>query len=148
MNLLGTLAMAQVAIPHLQQTKGSLVLMSSSAAFYGLPEFSTYSASKAGVLSFAQALRFEQEQYGVHIGVVCPMAVDTPMVTPEHWENARLYPSTGYAHTAEDVAHAIQRGIQKRDFMIWANLRSRFLFWLSRYFSFLSHRVVRYLWLR
>lgn len=77
-NLFGTLNVAHAALPHLRQTSGSLVMLASASAFYGTPEYAAYSAAKAGVLSFAQSLRVEYPD--VHIGVVCPLFVSSPML--------------------------------------------------------------------
>ena len=62
--------MAYTAIPYLQASQGSLIMMASTSAFYGPPELATYGATKAGVLGFAQALQLECEPAGIHVGVV------------------------------------------------------------------------------
>lgn len=143
-NLGGTLNVAHAALPYLKAGRGSLVLMASTSAFYGPPEFGTYAATKAGVLALAQALRLELERDGVHVGVVCPFFVQTPMI--EAGQKTKLYGRFGVAHTAEDVAAAIVRGLEKRRFMIWPSYNPAFFHWLSHIAYPLSHQFMRFFW--
>jgi len=143
-NLTGTINMAYAAIPHLKQSKGSLIMMSSTSAFYGPPEFAAYGATKAGVLGLAQALRVELEPAGVHVGVVCPFFVQTPMI--DEGEKTKLYGRFGVAHTPEQVAQAIVKGMTKRKFMIWPSRNPAFFHWLSHLGYPLSHRFMRWFW--
>jgi short-subunit dehydrogenase len=143
-NLIGALNVAYAALPCLKASRGSLVLMASTSAFYGPPEFAIYGATKAGVLGMAQALRLELEPDGVHVGVVCPFFVDTPMI--REGEKTRLYGRFGTAHTPDEVAQAIVTGIQKRKFMIWPSRNPAFFHWLSHYGYPLSHVMMRWFW--
>lgn len=144
-NLTGSILVANAAAPHLQQTRGSLVFLASVSAFYGPPEFATYGASKAGVLALAQALRLELEPKGVHVGVVCPFFVATPMITP-NVRQADMFRHFGTSHTAVEVAHSILQGIGRRHFMIWPNAYPVLFHWLSHTFYPFRHFLMRLLW--
>lgn len=130
-NLLGSVHVAYAAVPHLRGTRGSLILLASASALYGTPEYASYGASKAGVLSLAQAVRVEEERAGVHVGVVIPSYVDTPM-NSAHNPGMKLYERFGVAHTADDVAMVIiQHGLVRRKFHIWPSLQPRLLYYLG-----------------
>jgi NAD(P)-dependent dehydrogenase (short-subunit alcohol dehydrogenase family) len=145
-NLFGTLLMAHAALPYLRASHGSLILMCSVAAFHGPPEYSSYGASKAGVLTFAQALRVELAGTGVHVGVVSPNSVNTPMLDA-HNRQSRFNRRLGIPHTADDVAKVILAGIAQRRFMIWPSQQPRLIFWLSRVLNPpLSHAVMLRVW--
>ena len=59
-DLSGTVSSVQAALPWLAQRKGStVVLFSSMAAFHGVPGFAAYSAVKAAIRVFADAMRLE-----------------------------------------------------------------------------------------
>ncbi|MBW4440428.1 MAG: SDR family oxidoreductase [Plectolyngbya sp. WJT66-NPBG17] len=58
--------------PMRQQRSGSIVNLASVAAFQTMPYFSIYSATKAFVLSFSEALWAENQKYNVHVLAVCP----------------------------------------------------------------------------
>jgi short-subunit dehydrogenase len=133
-NLLGTVTTAYALLPHLRQTAGSLVMIASVSAFAGSPEYATYGASKAGVLSFAEALRIE-ERHRVHIGVVFPLFVATPMLAGYNGQTRLIRSRSIFFDTQppEAIAPAILNGIARRQFMIFPGWRTRLLFLMSRY---------------
>jgi len=145
-NLNGSIVVAFTAVPYLRQSKGSLIFLASSSAFYGPPEFAAYGASKAGVLSLAQSLRLELEDAGVHVGVLCPLFVSSPMV--EDFRDSGMYNGLGAAHTPEEVAQAIIKGLEKRKFMIWSGANDAVFYTISHFFYPLRHRVMKFLWRR
>jgi short-subunit dehydrogenase len=140
-NLGGTITIAYMALPYLKQSGGSLVLLASSSAFYGTPEYAAYGAAKAGVLSLAQALRLELSGSGVHIGVVSPLFVATPMLQGYNAHTHMIRSRSPFFDTLppEAVASAIVGGIMRRQFMIFPGWRPRLLFWVSRYASMAMH---------
>jgi NAD(P)-dependent dehydrogenase (short-subunit alcohol dehydrogenase family) len=142
-NLFGTVLVAQTAVAALRATRGSLVLLSSISAFYGPPEFAAYGATKAGVLGFAQAIRLELEQSGIHVGVVCPFFVATPLI---EGQQTRLFKRFGVAHTPEAVAQSILNGIRRRRFMIWTGAQPAIFHWLSHAGYPLRHLFMRLWW--
>jgi short-subunit dehydrogenase len=148
-NVGGTITVAHAALPYLKKTRGSLILLSSVSGFYGAPEFAAYSATKAAVLNFAQALRTELAAAGVHIGVVAPLFVNSPMLQSN--QSAALVSSKSplnHIYTPEQVAQAIIRGLEARRFMIFPGVRPRLIYLLSRYFAFLSHSLMSSSWRR
>ncbi|MFO0842650.1 MAG: SDR family oxidoreductase [Gemmataceae bacterium] len=147
-NLAGTAVVAHAVVPHLKRTRGSLVLFGSVSAFHGTPEFAAYAASKAGVLSFAQALRVELEGAGVHVGVFCPHFVETPMIAGENrgarFVNRRSVFVT--RHEPDAMARAVVRGIEARRFLIVPTWRERLIYAISRYGAFLAHGLMKRSW--
>ncbi len=140
-NLLGTLNIAYAALPHLRQSRGSLVMLASSSAFYGPPEYVAYAASKAGVLSIAQSLRIELAGTGVHIGVVSPLFVKTPMIDGYNGNTHLIRSRSPFfdLRPPEAIAPYILNGIARRQFMIFPGWRTRLLYWMSRYGSAIIH---------
>lgn len=59
------------------QPQAYILNISSSAAYQAVPYLSLYAASKAMVLSFSRALRFELRKTSVSVTCVCPGATDT-----------------------------------------------------------------------
>ncbi|MCU0548269.1 MAG: SDR family oxidoreductase [Leptolyngbya sp. Prado105] len=58
--------------PMRQRRSGSIINLASVAAFQSMPYFSIYSATKAFVLSFSEAIWAENRSYGVRVVAVCP----------------------------------------------------------------------------
>jgi NAD(P)-dependent dehydrogenase (short-subunit alcohol dehydrogenase family) len=78
-NFLGTLYATHFALPHIKKSKGSLVAMSSLTGLRGIPSYSLYGATKFAVQGLYDSLRLELGRDGVHVGVVSPGFVDTPL---------------------------------------------------------------------
>ncbi len=78
-NFFGALYCAYWAIPHLKKTQGSLAAITSLTGKRGTPFYAVYGASKFGVQGLFASLRLELAPDGVHVGVVVPGFVDTPL---------------------------------------------------------------------
>jgi NAD(P)-dependent dehydrogenase (short-subunit alcohol dehydrogenase family) len=78
-NFLGTLYATHFALPQIKKTCGSLVAISSLTGKRGIPSYAVYGASKFAIQGLYDALRIELAQDGVHVGVVSPAFVDTPL---------------------------------------------------------------------
>ncbi|MCH7498185.1 MAG: SDR family oxidoreductase [Candidatus Marinimicrobia bacterium] len=76
-NYFGVVYCTHYALPHLQATRGRLVVVTSSAAKTGAPLHSGYAASKHAVHGFFDALRAELLGSGVSITLAVPMFVRT-----------------------------------------------------------------------
>jgi dehydrogenase/reductase SDR family protein 7B len=80
-NFFGTLYITHYALPHVKQSRGSLVALSSLTGVRGIPSYSIYGASKYAVEGLYESLRLELRRDGVHVGVFAPGFVDTPLRT-------------------------------------------------------------------
>lgn len=78
-NFFGTLHPTWHAIPHIKKTRGSLVAVSSLVGKRGTPTYSVYGASKFAVQGLYESLRVELAPEGVHVGIVSPGHVETPL---------------------------------------------------------------------
>lgn len=78
LNILALVDITHKFLPGMRQRRsGSIINLSSVAAFHPIPYFSVYAASKAFVLSFSEALWAENKNYGVRVLAVCPGPTDT-----------------------------------------------------------------------
>lgn len=76
-NLLAAMELSRLLLPQmLQRGSGHIVNMASTAAKKGHPFDSAYSASKAGLLMWSDALRQELLGSGVEVSVICPGYVE------------------------------------------------------------------------
>jgi short-subunit dehydrogenase len=62
-----------------ERGRGQIVLMSSLAEGFPLPMAPTYSATKAGLAMFAEALELRMARHGVGVTLISPGFIDTPM---------------------------------------------------------------------
>ncbi len=61
-----------------ERGKGSILNIASTAGFQPVPRMAVYSATKAFVLTFTEALWAEERRHGIRVLAVCPGATDTP----------------------------------------------------------------------
>ena len=77
-NLYGTVRTVRAFLPHMRASGcGRIVCVSSVAAVYAIPFQAYYSASKAAVNAFADALRNEMTPFGVSVCAVMPGDIAT-----------------------------------------------------------------------
>lgn len=81
-----------------KQGSGKILNVASAGAFQPGPYTSTYFASKAFVLSYSRAIRYEAKKKGVQVCVLCPGATKT------NFFNREGVNTPVNAMTAEDVA--------------------------------------------
>jgi NAD(P)-dependent dehydrogenase (short-subunit alcohol dehydrogenase family) len=79
-NLLGVWRTVRAALPHVTERRGYILVVSSLSAAVHLGLMSAYTAAKAGVEAFADALRHELAAQGTAVGVVYLSFVDTDIV--------------------------------------------------------------------
>jgi NAD(P)-dependent dehydrogenase (short-subunit alcohol dehydrogenase family) len=122
---------------------GHLVNVSSAAGLFGLPWHAAYSASKFGLRGVSEVLRFDLRRHGIGVTLVCPGAVDTPLVETvqivgvdrEHPEMRRLIERfRRHAVTPERVAGAILRGIERDRYLVFTSADIRIAHTLQRAF--------------
>jgi len=106
-NVSGATATLCAVLPRMVERKrGHLVGVSSIAAYRGLPKFAPYSASKAYLSTFLEALRADLRGTGVSVTDVRPGYVRTAMTTNNS--------SMAFSITAEDAAERIWKAIRRR----------------------------------
>ncbi|XP_026214623.1 15-hydroxyprostaglandin dehydrogenase [NAD(+)] [Anabas testudineus] len=93
-NLTSVIKGTYLALEHMSKEYGkeggTIINVSSMAAFMHSPHQPVYTATKHGVIGFTRAIADASSQgdYGVRINVLCPAFVDTPLLdSVEHEDN-------------------------------------------------------------
>lgn len=122
-NYLGMVYGSHIIVQHFfEQGNGHLVNVASGAGLQGFPRMSLYCGTKAGIITFSQALRFELKRRGIFISVALPSSTDTPMIMNELDGPDDAVPGILMAIPlckTGQVARAIFNGIAKKKFMIF-----------------------------
>ena len=108
-NLTAPILLTRTALPALRESgDAAIVNVSSSFGLVGMPFYSVYAATKAGIAHFSEALRRELYGEGVHVMSIYPGATETPMM-----ESNEGGPELGFEYeSAEDVAEALVAGLE------------------------------------
>jgi 3-oxoacyl-[acyl-carrier protein] reductase len=90
------------------QGYGHIINIASLAGIAPIAGIGLYSASKFAVRGFTLALAQELRAFGIKVTVICPDAVETPMLTlQEDYEEAALTFSGSRALTVQDIEEAV-----------------------------------------
>ncbi len=108
-NFKGVVHGCRVAARHMvAQGRGHIVNLSSLAGLAAVPGIGLYSASKHAVRAYSLVLAEELQDSGVAVTVVCPDAIETPMLKlQEDFEEAALTFSGPAPLTVEDISAAV-----------------------------------------
>ncbi|WP_251839169.1 SDR family oxidoreductase [Oceanitalea stevensii] len=123
-NLLGTVAVVRAALPHLEESRGTVVTVSSTLGLKGADAATAYSASKFAIRGFSQALAAE---YAGRVGVTClvPGGMRTAFFDgrDERFKPGPDQDLNDPAHTAGAVLMALQQpvGSEIREMLVMAS---------------------------
>lgn len=114
-NMVGLTGLTRGLLPAmLEQKRGAILNVSSSASFLPIPNFAVYAATKAYVTSFSEALRSELRGTGVGVTALCPGPVRTEFFEVAHRSPGAAVPSSGLAHVpVEEVVRSALRGVEQ-----------------------------------
>jgi NAD(P)-dependent dehydrogenase (short-subunit alcohol dehydrogenase family) len=130
-NVVGQLRVTQAFLPALRRRRGRIVFVGSIAGRSSLPFLGAYAASKFALEAMTDALRIEVAPWGMHVAIVEPGTIATPIWTkPQRTvdsfppEAVELYGervekfrrlaaerSSSQAAPADDVAKAIEHAL-------------------------------------
>jgi len=139
-NLTAAMRIVHAVLPAMRaRSRGQIALMSSLAAYFGLPVTPTYCATKAGLKAYGEALRGWLAPEGIKVNVIMPGFVKSPMCDKMPGPKPFLW-------TPERAAKAIRRGLERDKARIsfpfplnWGT------WWLAVLPAAVSIRIVRWL---
>jgi len=107
-NLLGAIDTVNGLVEAMRARRaGHIVLVASVAGIRGYPAMPTYSATKAGLIAYGDAIRGWLRPRGIAVTVVCPGFVTSPM-------SARHKGAKPFEVPVDKAARTIARGIARR----------------------------------
>ena len=119
-DLLGVWRTVRVCLPHLIESHGYCLVVSSMAAVVHIPGNAPYNMAKAGAEAFANTLRAEVRHLGVRVGVAHPTWIATDMVAGADQHpvfgqlRSRMPKPLGRTYPLPVAVDAIARGIARR----------------------------------
>lgn len=145
-NFMGTVYATRYALPYIQQTKGSIVGISSIAGFRGLPVRSGYSASKFAMNGFLEALRTELLHTGVHVLTACPGFTASNIRFAALGANGQVVGETmrdeGSMMSAEECAEHILKAVKSRKRELILTAQGKLTIWLNKWLPSLTDKLV------
>jgi len=146
-NFMGAVYCTKAALPYILKQKGTIVGISSTAGYRGLPGRSAYSASKFALQGWLEALRIELYHTGVHVMWV------SPGFTASNIRNAALNgQGIGQGESpldesklmsAESCARYILHAVEKRKRVLVLTLTGKLTIFLNKFFPSLTDKLIR-----
>jgi short-subunit dehydrogenase len=130
--------MSAFAPAMVERGRGAILNVSSTAAMQPLPYSAGYSAAKAYVLTFSEALHQELRGHGVTVTALCPGPVSTDFWEVSGWEVhggqsfEKAVPRPAWI-TAEEAARAGVQGLESGSRVVIPSLRMRAAMQATRY---------------
>jgi NAD(P)-dependent dehydrogenase (short-subunit alcohol dehydrogenase family) len=154
-NLRGVIHGVLAGYPHmLRQGHGHIINTASLAGLGAAPLMTPYATTKHAVVGLSTSLRLEAQARGVRVSVICPAAVDTPLLDATRLEglpqqvwmpNLRrfLQRLAGPPYPAEKLAQEALAAIERNQGVIVIPTRARILWRIARVFPAFAERVTR-----
>jgi hypothetical protein len=118
-NFFGVVYGFWAALPHLRESRGTFLHVSSALAYRGIPLQAAYCSSKAGLRAFFESARVEEQKAGtgVAISLVLPGAINTPQFDRDRqkigYQPQPVPPIYQPEPFAEAVLHCMERPIRE-----------------------------------
>jgi uncharacterized protein len=127
LNVVSLTELTQRLVPGMVARKrGGVLNLASTAAFQPGPLTAVYSATKAYVLSFSEALAEEVRRSGVTVTTLCPGATDTGFATRAAMGDSKLFKQKRLPDAAT-VAQAGYEGFRRGAAVVIPGLQNKFL---------------------
>ncbi len=145
-NLMAVLQLTHLALPHIVQSKGSILFISSLAAFVGLPGYLPYSVSKMALRAVSESLGIELKKQGVHIGIVYFGFVENDdekyTLNPSGHKEKVPPRNKLITFTKEQAGFCIEKVLRKRQKRKTPGITGKLFYGLSKYASFLFFKML------
>ena len=114
-NVLGVVNGVRTVVPRfLAQGGGHVINVGSLAGFVPMPGQALYAGTKHAVRAFTHGCALELRHTPVRFTLVCPAAIDTPMLRQQIGSDAATLSFADAALTAEQVADAVWRAAEEQ----------------------------------
>lgn len=146
-NFWGTVYCTKHALPHLLETKGSLVGVISIGGHVGLPGRTGYSASKFAIRGFLDTVRIENLKKGLHVLVAAPgftaSEIREAALTGDGSRQGKTPREESKMMSAEECASRIIRAVEKRKRqLILTFVEGKLLVFLNKRFPRLMDKMI------
>jgi NADP-dependent 3-hydroxy acid dehydrogenase YdfG len=143
----GTVNVVTTVLPGMQaRNSGEIVVFGSLGGHVPVPECGAYCASKSAVNAFTEILIEENRGSDVHIMLVCPSLVNTPLL--EQATDTGNPTSVRYSiehkrfAQPDSIIDAIENGLKKRKAILYPNAEAKILAWLRRFSPGLMWKII------
>lgn len=140
LNMIDVNIKAQVTLSHTyipvlnKQSQSYLLNVGSTTAYQAIPYFTIYAATKAFVISFTRALRYELRRSPVSVSVLIPGSTDTDFVNRARMTEAAKKAAEKFNMSPEEVGKIAVKGLFNKKAQIIPGFTNKLHAFLPRFF--------------
>jgi len=133
-NYFGTTYLVKAVLPSMIERKSGRIIIFGSIAGHALvPHMGAYCATKAAVNTYVEVLQNEIRDSGVNIHLICPPAVNTPLIDQSLETDAagsmKEAKESGRLADPEKIVDAIDKGVAKNKDIIYPGEARLLMLW-------------------
>lgn len=133
-NYFGTTYLVKAVLPSMMDRKaGRIIVFGSIAGHAMVPHMGAYCATKAAVNNYVETLQNEIRDSGVNVHLVCPPAVNTPLIDQsletDSAGSIREAKESGRLADPEKIVDAIDKGVSKNKDIIYPGEARLLMLW-------------------
>lgn len=143
----GTVNMVKTVLSTMQTgAGGEIVIFGSLGGYVPVADCGAYCATKAAVNSFAETLIEETRGSNVHVMVICPPLVNTPLLQQATQTSNPKTIRYSIEHKRfadpEKIIDAVERGLLQKSEILFPGAEAKILHWLRRFSPKLVWRII------
>jgi len=116
-------------MPMIKAGNGNIVNIASTAAFQAVPKLAAYSASKAYVLSFSEAIAYELRDDNIKVTTICPGPTQSEFAQVARMEDSPF----SKAPTSRDLAEFTYKRMKEGKVTAIHGFKNNFLTFIQRF---------------
>jgi len=134
----GTVNVVRTVLDDMRdRNSGEIVIFGSLGGHLPVPDCGAYCATKAAVNCFTEILIEENRGSGVHIMLVCPPLVNTPLLEQAtatgNPETVRYSIEKKRFASPDEMIDAVETGLRRKTEILFPNGEAKILAWLRRF---------------
>lgn len=131
LNILSLTKLTKLFVDHmLSLGGGNIINVASTAAFQAVPYLATYSATKAYVLNFSEAIGYELKKDNIFVTAVCPGATKSEFANIAGFKSDNAFKN---APTSNELAEFIYKAMKKKRISPVHGVKNNFLAFSLRF---------------
>jgi short-subunit dehydrogenase len=145
----GVVNVTQAILPSMLERKmGEVVIFGSSGGSVLITECGAYCASKAATSAYSEILIEENRNTGVHIMLVCPALVDTPLLKQatetSNPKNIQYSIENKRFADPSEIIDQVEKGLKNKTEILIPGVEAKIVIWLRRFFPRLLWKVIHH----
>lgn len=146
-NFFGAVGLTKVLLPHLRQSNGQIIVISSISGKFGFFLRSAYAASKHALHGFFESLALEEEDNGIRVTMVCPGKINTPIsmsaLNAQGQQHNEMDHNQKTGMSAEECARQIVRAAGKNKPEVHIGNKEILAVYLKRFVPSIFRKIIR-----